>query len=241
MSGERGDPGFLHDLGASLRPWRSQPLLPVSSLIVLGLPVLLSPWPLLAWLVIGLFVIGVGWCGVEREWYLRAFQGQRMDLEEAFRLSLSFFWPFARLGLLVSVALVPVFGVALVFVLREQRVAAWTALVVGGVILDVVLTFVTPALAYDTPRALVALRAGTRMIFDQWPASAPYALVPGIALVLVSGVALRWVLGAAAGVVGAVLSTLVALALKGAIARFYLRRHPVWAAPRRETGRRLSR
>jgi hypothetical protein len=149
--------------------------------------VLLAPWPALAWLVLGLSVIGIGWCGVEREWCLRAFQDQRLDLEEAFRLSLSFFWPFARLGLLASVALVPVFGVAFVFVLREQRVAALVALVVGRVILDVVLTFVTSALAYGTPKARVAIRTGVRMIFDEWPGVGPYAFVPGIALVLVSG------------------------------------------------------
>ena len=91
-----------------------------------------------------------------------------------------------------------------------------------GFLTDVLLTFVTSALAYTTNRVRIAWSIRTKMIKETWPASAAYTFVPPITLLALATLnPIR--LPASVVVLLAVISTLVGLLVKGAIAAFYLR------------------
>ena len=90
---------------------------------------------------------------------------------------------------------------------------------VFALLFDVLLTFVTPALAYTTRSVRAALRLGLRMLTKTWPRSAWYALTPGLVLVTAISFARR---SPASFLMTAVVSV-VALWFKGAVAAFYLR------------------
>ncbi|MFP5219273.1 MAG: hypothetical protein ACLGIG_05985 [Actinomycetes bacterium] len=108
----------------------------------------------------------------------------------------------------------------------RQVVPAWAAvwLTVAVLILDMVGTFVTPALVYSTWRVTEAVRLGVRLLRRSWPHAAVYVVVPPLALVLLNQVAQpAWLLGA----VGVVVAALLNLLVKGAVAAYYLRVMPV--------------
>jgi hypothetical protein len=229
--------GFLGDLRAAIGVWGRSPGLPIWSVVVLAGPVIilgaitraecpgLTPgcgmlWTLAATTVLlPVLLFSIGWPGTERAWYLWGFQGNRMTPGTAWTLTWGYFGRFLRLGLV----LMPLFIAPFVLMTIDRR---WeVGLVVVTVLLDFGLTFVTPALAYSTGSALEALGIGLRVIRRTWPSSAPYVLVPPLAFQLLArlepptafvadlGLQIAWVL--------------TALLLKGAIARFYLRRfHP---------------
>ena len=91
-----------------------------------------------------------------------------------------------------------------------------------GFLPDVLLTFVASALAYTTNRVRIAWSIRTKMIKETWPASAAYTFVPPITLLALATLnPIR--LPASVVVLLAVISTLVGLLVKGAIAAFYLR------------------
>jgi Peptidase family S51 len=100
---------------------------------------------------------------------------------------------------------------------------AWErGVVLCGGSADVLLTFVTSALAYTTNRVGVAWSIGTKMITQTWPASAAYTFVPPITLLAFATLnPVRF--PAPVVVLLAVISTLIGLLVKGAIAAFYLR------------------
>ncbi|MEA2451689.1 MAG: hypothetical protein QOG04_399 [Actinomycetota bacterium] len=93
------------------------------------------------------------------------------------------------------------------------------------VVVDTVLTFVTPALAYTTNDPSKALRMGVNMLRDGWPSTAWYAVIAPMAIVFLTyahpqdprAISWPWIAGSA-------LAGLLNLAVKGATARFYLRR-----------------
>ncbi len=187
----------------------------------------LSPDHAAFWVVglIGL-IVATGWPGTERIWYLRIFRGQRFRWWEARRLTFAFFMPFAVLGFLVftpgTVLIVVLWNLGLL----DSHIPLLIALTGWGVMTDVVLTFVTPALAYTCPRVRDAIRSGIRMIFTEWPKSAWYVLTPPLAAVIVaSGLRpFRKPIGVA---VGGGIAVLVNLLMKGATAAFFLRRAKV--------------
>src|SRR5207247_4816276 len=92
---------------------------------------------------------------------------------------------------------------------------------------DVLATFVVPALAFSVRRVREAIPLGLRTLRSEWPACAWYAIAPPILALVLSYDLLRRVMGetAARGITLAI-GSLVALMLKGAVALFYLRRHP---------------
>jgi hypothetical protein len=221
------------DLGQAGGVLVSDPLLPALTAVLTGgacaLGRLGHGW---AVLVLPLDLFLMGFAGTQRVWFLRAFRFHSLDPDEIWPMTLAFIPRFLQLCLVTGVTLV-----AAAFVLRglgmpltvASHAAAHRSLgVLVGLCLiaDVALTFVTPALALSVRSWREALRRGFRMLRETWPASALYALTPGIALLAASasaptpeGGTFDIALVAAAGAV-------LALWFKGAIVAFYLRCNP---------------
>lgn len=235
----RGEAAFLEDLARALRVWREQPALPATTSVFALLTALASSDVAggaltgLAGLVAFVFL---GYVGSERLWYLHAFTGRRLSTRAALRAALSY-WPrFVRLGLLVSLVSLPLYVViapALIDAGRDASnggtgdVPLWVLLYIAAtsLLVDFALTFVTPALVYNTRRARVAARIGLRLLRRTWPHAAVYVLIPPFAVLLMtrfSSGPVGW--GGVALIVG---STLLNLLAKGATAAYYLRIMPI--------------
>ncbi|HEX9695543.1 MAG TPA: hypothetical protein VGB64_04425 [Actinomycetota bacterium] len=219
------EPSFAADVAAAWHVWVKHPLLPIVTAL-LWLPYLLpEPLAVLA-LPTGIFLIG--WNGTQRIWYLRSFRGGTIEASEAWRFTWRFFGRHLVVGLVIGAPIMLAF--TLVPSLRTldqfEEGAAPTSVVIAAslatLVLDVVLTFVMPALAYSTRRVGEALRIGLRMLRTGWPGHVAYVLVPPLALVSLSQLTeSRW------GAVASLASMAVGLLMKGAIAAYYLRRHDV--------------
>lgn len=236
---------FAQDLIRALGAWRDAPFLPVASvLITLGSSAVerattTASAPLMVGSVILVSVVIAGWFGTERIWYLRVYRGKRIHLVELFPLTGAFAFRFAKLGLLIFGPLSIVFTVMTFWLARSSFVGhqplsiesvANTMVLVSFLVyvpIDVFLTFVTPALAYSTRGVLKALGIGWRMLRDEWPKSAGYALVPPLAVLI----SLQTLPESALGRIGSLMlsgaAVLLNLWFKGATAAFYLRRHDV--------------
>lgn len=211
---------FSGDLAAALRVWRRSPLLPVLSVALPATTILPGD---LALLGLPVLVFSAGWVGTERVWYLRAFREKPIRPPELWSLTRAFLGRYLALGLLAG------FVSALSFLGLLHSKTLWLILAYALVTIeDVLLTFVTPALAFSTRRVPDALRIGFRMIRAEWPSCAWYVLVPPLAVVVVGRASytqsdpglLRMHLVSG-------LSVLLNLWFKGATAAFYLRRHEV--------------
>jgi len=225
--GTRAD-DFTADLRAAVAVWSRQPLLPILSVIVWTLPAALPSTGLVTYIGLLWSLFFIGWPGTERDWYRHAFAGEEFPRAEIWRATRRFANPFFRLALIATPLLL-----AVIFLLplsRPDPVVTLVVFVILVFVLDVVGTFVTPALTYTTVSAREAISIGWTMLRENLRAAMPYALTP--ALVLVFG--LRFLLVPVVGPANSALSTaiaaLIALALKGATARFYLRRRPATLA-----------
>jgi hypothetical protein len=228
---------FQRDLGQAAGVLVSDPLVPALTAVLTGGAVALSRlshgWTVVV-LPLDLFLLG--FAGTQRVWFLRRFHFRSLDPDEIWSMTLAFVPRFLLLSLVTGVSLVALafvllgVGVPLTFVSRAAAHPARRSLgVLLGLCLlaDVALTFVTPALALSVHSWRKALRRGLRMLGETWPASALYALTPGIAIFALSASAppkssdgtFEIALVAAAGAV-------LALWFKGAIVAFYVRRHP---------------
>jgi hypothetical protein len=218
---------FRGDLRASARAWKTAPGLVVTtgSLLVveyaLGAASVSSAWFFVP--IIAVNILAAGFSGTQRIWYLRAFNNERLRASELSPLTTAFLGRFIRLGIVTSLAGIPIttaFTIA----------AGHTGLVIGSVIwwlvIDFALTFVTPALAFTTHSVRGAFAIGRRMIVDTWPTSRWYVFTPGLAvaaLVWTRPLAIIGAWGAAGIGIG---GGMLALWFKGAIAAYYLRRYP---------------
>lgn len=223
-SEEPTDPGFAADLRTALAVWRRSPWMPVAGVLlalVESLPYMFVHSDGLVFVItMPTLIVASAWPGVERLWYLRAFRGDRLRIRETRRLVGAYFWRYAVLGLVVFVPVVIVF----VVMLAVDPTAGRIGIVVMVLALDVVLTFVTPALAYTTRRVRVALRVGLGMIADEWPRCLWYVVAPPLAVTALSQVNAGR--ESAAWLALSVTIPLLGLLCKGAIAAFFLRRWP---------------
>lgn len=187
-------------------------------------------------------VLLVGWPGTERLFYLRAWSGVGLRLHELPAVTLRFFGRFFLLGLVSVLAYLVLALPALVElssrVLETVRAAVaagandraqvdlevplWVTLwlIAALVLLDMVGTFVTPALTYSTWRVGGAISLGLQMLRRTWPHAALYVVVPPVALVVVNLFAQP---GVAVTTVTVVAAALLNLLVKGAVAAYYLR------------------
>jgi hypothetical protein len=217
---------FVGDLVTSARMLRKAPLMLVIALLLsipfsaLGVAGVLVALPVV--------ILQAGFVGTERMWFARLIEGDTLDRAEIWPTTRQCMSRFIMLGLLVGTASVPVTAVlGAVFVHIAHSTGAFVAAAICfGVIVDVVLTFVVPALALTTASVGKAWELGTAMLRTTWPASVWYALTPGLTLVVIPQ-ALR---GGRSDHAILVVSSLVAAALalwfKGAIVAFYLRHEP---------------
>lgn len=220
---------FKGDLRASLKAWGAAPLLPLISVALLMTSYLPDAW---WWLALPALLVSVGWFGSERVWYLRIYRHAAISPRELWRMTRAFFWRFLRLGLLAAIVWSPV----LILAFRQgaddpesaekafSTPAVWVTSALLTLVIDFVLTFVTPALAFSTRRVREALRLGLRMLRDNWPGTAWYALVPPLAVVMMLRVTGPSSLSVAGRIAVSAGSTLLYVSFKGATAAFYLRR-----------------
>ncbi|HVA59782.1 MAG TPA: hypothetical protein VNG13_04490 [Mycobacteriales bacterium] len=196
---------FVGDLQRALLSWRRHPFLPLVTAAVAAASglyrasaasmthdcvapatscghhagVLLG----LSELSFGVGVFQLGYFGAVRLWYLRIWRGASTGPAQVWVDSWAYIGRFLRLGALALLIEVPFF---LVVDLLARPVHGNARLITAGtvsaVVLDLMLTFVTPALAYSTGSAVTALRDGLRMLRRHWPADAGYVLVPPLAL-----------------------------------------------------------
>jgi hypothetical protein len=225
------EPGILDDLRASVAVWGRAPML-----LTIAVGIVLAESLLIRAGGVGVLAYGLvlafhaGWYGSERIWYLRAFRGLSFETAQVWRFVRAFMGRFIVLGLLVFAVLLPILVVAFAISPRVHSAplspwALWL-LVAASVLLDFALTFVTPALAYSTRSVGVALRSGLAMVGREWPRSAPYVLVPPLAIQIVYRALPRNQFHGPIGVAVAVAGGVVGFAFKGAIARYYLRHNP---------------
>ncbi len=174
-------------------------------------------------------VVMAGWVGTQRIWYLRAFRGGDIRPIELISLTGSFIPRFVILGVLITIPNAAVLPL-LAWVVHNPRtlLTAWLVVpLVVSVTTDVLLTFVTPALAYSTRHVGEAFLAGLRLLRREWPHCAWYALVPPLALIIVTRLLPRSALSPAVSAIVRIAGFMVGLWLKGAIAAYYLRIHVV--------------
>jgi hypothetical protein len=199
---------WLADLRRALAIWRQTPALPIVSITVallMSAPQLAVPIPAgcgvgthpactsgnlplftllsVAALPVSLFAIGL--FGAERWWYARVASGDAPRPSELWRASWGYFWQFVRLGLLVALLSAPVL-VPMILATKDSERAQSIALAAYFIVLDIALTFVTPALALSTNSAWQALKTGVTALDRQWPRDALYAVVPPMALTIVT-------------------------------------------------------
>lgn len=227
---------FKGDLKLALSTWGKAPALPLISLALAAVGYLPPPW---IFLLLPISILGMGWVGTERVWYLRLFRGRGISPGELWKLTRAFILRYIFLGVIVGLVMLPVlFIVGMVAAEGFGRgtegfpLSFFIPFLIITVIIDVALTFVTPALAFTTGQIGAAFRIGFRTLREEWPRSAWYALIPPFALVIIS----RWTSSTglettqqtAFGIGAAMLN----LWFKGATAAFYLRRHEVgvWGA-----------
>ncbi len=216
---------FRSDLGASLAVWSTEPRLPLLTLalaLAIEISTAVARQPehrILYLLVFSLEVPLAGWVGTQRIWYLRAFRGKTMGRGEAGRFTWAFLGRYLVLGLFVEVVVSPL------VLVRPTGWLVYLALVL--ILVDIFLTFVTPALAYSTKSTTKALRIGWRLLRQDWPHCAWYALTPPLALNLITRSLPRSSLAVVPAAVIGTVTWMLRLWFKGATAAYYLRDHDV--------------
>jgi hypothetical protein len=230
---------FVRDLGWSLRTARSA-LGFVGVVVVLsGAKAALPPlwWPL--FVLVLLFL--AGFAGTEWLFYLQRADGKRLTFSDGLGATWHYVRPFTRLGIVSFTPYLLVYG----FVVASQGRRTgwqgfhfhapgwWIAFSVGyTVVLDMLLTFVTPSLASSTDFVFEAIPEGLRELRSSWPRSVWYALAPGLTLTLIALPLPRSAVGTAGGAAIGIVGGLVGFLFKGAIAAFYIRQ---FGDPRRRS------
>ena len=215
---------FGRDLGWAVRMWRVDGRLftagmgvAVTEAVLFALARSRSTWvsvvcglAALAWLV-----FTAGFLGAERVWYDDLGVGRTLSWARVRQLNGDLRRRFVVLGLWI---LVPT---TVAFALTKR--AAWPIrLGLTGIVwlaIDVFITFATVQLSFSTSDVSEAIRDGKRMLREQWPRCAPYALIPPLAVqsILQFGNGL----GILPRLVGAILVAPLALASRGAVVRYY--------------------
>lgn len=227
---------FRSDLLEAWRVWRRHPWLPVASVVLVllvSLPAALfdlssagpgdvpgAAFVFVALPTIPLAIFLAGWMGTERLVYLSDWISQPLRPAQLWKAGWGYAGRFIALGL-ITVVPVTVILASVTWGSGPQSTAVLVSRVIGAIVLDVALTFVTPALAFSTGSAWQAIRIGLRTLRANWPLDATYVLVPPLLLAALSQTTTDSTTGLGLSAAWA----LTGLLAKGAIARFYLRQH----------------
>jgi hypothetical protein len=205
---------------------RRAPLL-IAATVVLSLPV-----PMLggarAIIALPFEIVLAGFFGTQRVWFARLYGGDSLNWRDLWPVTRSFIGRFVALGVAVAIVSTPVYvALPLVLLGSGMSLRAAIAVFIGyGLLLDVALTFVVPALALTTASVRVAGRVGLRMIRQTWPRCAWYAFTPGLTLAVLAQTFRPASSPPATTLVTIAATSTVALWFKGAIVAFYLRQNP---------------
>lgn len=161
-----------------------------------------------------LLLVLLGWYGTERYVFASDAKGSAPHLADAWPLVQRLAPRYARLGLLVSPAFVPM--VVAMVAWGPTDLSARGVVAVTVFVLYAWLTFVTPALVLTNDRARSAISIGTRLLRNAWGDVAPYALVPAAVLA-----GLTVLPPVAAGVPAFLAITLATTVCRGATTRRY--------------------
>jgi hypothetical protein len=185
-------------------------------------------------LSIPIALVIVGFYGTQWLFYFRMLTDRELHVLELPGVTLRFVGRFVRLGIIVVGPLI-LFGIVIALAESHGATSAGhshhltlstpvrATLVLYELIIDMLLTFVSPSLVYATTSAREALRLGLGRLRTTWPSSAWYMLTPGLTLSLVAFVLPQSAIGTGGALGIAVGGGLLGLAFKGAIASFYLR------------------
>jgi hypothetical protein len=222
----------LRDLGWSLRAWKKAPLFVVFTACLYAADA--ARVPFLGTLIL---LFRVGFSGTQWLFYLSVFTGTQLLMGDALSATKEYVGRYLRLGLLVVGTWV--YPIVIYVAIRWARehpdgqhqaipIPTWARVTVllGSFVLDVLLTFVGPALAFSTTSVFEALRSGLSYLRRSLPSSAWYVLTPGLTLSTGFLVFPNTVLGTSHTFAIAVFGGMAGFAFKGAIAAFYLRAHP---------------
>lgn len=215
-------PTVLRDLAAAVAVWRSDVRLPVLSVVVTVAsegPRILGGGLAPAGPVVGFFL--AGWVGAVLVWYRRAFAGSTVTVAELRCLCWAFLGRFLVLGILGAVPLLAVFPLRI-----AGGVVGGGAWVLVAALVAAAVAFVGPALAFTTRQVSVGVPLGLRLAHDDWPRTAPYALLAAASGVVLQPLAFRGHVGVAVALAGLVPAALLHLAVTGAFAAWYLRHGP---------------
>ena len=225
---------FWGDVKKALGAWRARP-----SFVLLALVFHIPFWfaPVYDWAApIGslMYIAYVGFVGTERLWYLATWKGMTLTPKEIAGATWSY-WPrFAVLGVVSTVAYilltVPLSGIGYLLpsgsLLEETVVRGLSVL---GV--DLVLTFMSPALAYTTKDPRNGMALGWRFLTEQGRGITPYALAPPLLMIGLLQRTPNEFLALEVRLPVGLVASLLYLLLKGATAAKYLRHHEVTAEP----------
>ena len=218
--------GIRGDLALAFSAWRRAPLLPLFTVLLNAAVIALtdvarrsvgSALGFIALPDIALILFLVGYSGTERWWYRSAWEGGTFGLSDVWTVTWRWCVPFVGLGLLAAFLLLPFAAMDSAFRPRTFPVFSPVALIV----VDMLGTFISPALAFQTSSDAKAIPAGLAMLRKTWPNSAIYVLFPPFALVMLVrlGAIDDLTLSLTLAVVVSVLGSLA----KGATAACYLR------------------
>jgi len=236
---------WLDDLRATWRMWGSAPALPLVGLVVAVFtfaPQFVVPKPagcglgahpactsgsqplfvLLTLVVFPVSLFAVGLFGAERWWYAKLAAGDAPRPADLWRKSWSYFWRFVRLGLIVVLLSLPI-TLPVLLASRHSTGARSIALAAVVFVLDIALTFVTPALALSTDSAWQALKRGGSALKRLWPRDAWYALVPPMAFTILARAAPTVFGSRAVTAVAGLAAQLLTMFFAGAVTLLYIR------------------
>ncbi|HUO47700.1 MAG TPA: hypothetical protein VMU09_02590 [Acidimicrobiales bacterium] len=234
-----GSPWTLYwsDLRWCLRAMRAAPALVGISFaywIVEDISAHLVPRALVGLVILVISLFWAGFVGTQRVWFLRLYRGTRLNGSRIMSFTALFIGRFIVLGLLVLLPLIVAVAVAIPFTLSHSPVHGTSRhltelllpMILIMLVLDVLLTFVVPALALSTSSVPQALRLGLRMIRITWPSCAWYVIAPGLTLTALAGLFPTSKVGWWAPVIVGAVSTFLGLWFKGATVAFYARAFP---------------
>jgi hypothetical protein len=221
---------FREDLGRSWAAMKFAPLLIVTTAALAGcarlVRVVAVEHPhtrgVMTLLGVVILLVTVGFYGAQRFWLDAAFRGERYPIGDAARQTRRCFGRFFALGVCVVVAALPLFVVAAV-INSASTVAGRAIFLLMTYAIDVILTFVVPALALTSTSVRRAFAISRGVVVQTGRASASYRFAPGIALLGLVYVLPNSSSVGSLSVVLAMFSAEVALWFKGAILAFYLR------------------
>ncbi len=166
---------------------------------------------------------------------MRKLRGLPIQPGEVWTFSWKFFGRFLRLGLLSVPVFVPAIAIGIATTARHPGTNSGTAhlplgfnvaFVVALLVLDVLGTFVVPALALTVSTVGESIRLGWTITKTLWPINVWYLFAPGLTLSAIAGLLPASVVPIGVTICIGAVSAILGLWFKGATVAFYLRSLP---------------